>query len=40
MFFGNVNDGKLLFSTAFTQGIFHNFAVTLDFNQKLVGLSI
>lgn len=39
MFFGNVNDGKLLFSTAFTQGVFHNFAVTLDFDQKLVNTS-
>jgi hypothetical protein len=33
--FGNVNDNppKVLFSTPFTQGVFHNFALVLDFNQ-------
>ncbi|KAK3356567.1 hypothetical protein B0T25DRAFT_497215 [Lasiosphaeria hispida] len=31
--FGNLNDGQLLFSTAFTAGVFHNFALTLDFDQ-------
>ncbi|KAK4243452.1 hypothetical protein C7999DRAFT_44743 [Corynascus novoguineensis] len=31
--FGNVNRGELLFSTPFAAGVFHNFAVTLDFNQ-------
>ncbi|KAK0621826.1 hypothetical protein B0T17DRAFT_493998 [Bombardia bombarda] len=32
--FGNVNDGggKVLFSTPFAAGAFHNFAVTLDFD--------
>ncbi|KAK4213780.1 hypothetical protein QBC37DRAFT_400305 [Rhypophila decipiens] len=30
--FGNVNDGQLLFSTAFTPGVFHNFALLLDFD--------
>jgi hypothetical protein len=30
--FGNLNDGQLLFSTAFTPGTFHNFALQLDFN--------
>ncbi|KAJ4393523.1 hypothetical protein N0V93_002735 [Gnomoniopsis smithogilvyi] len=34
MFFGNVNDGNLLFSTAFTEDVFHNFGVTLDFDQN------
>lgn len=34
MFFGNVNDGNLLFSTAFTENVFHNFGVTLDFDKK------
>lgn len=34
MFFGNVNDGNLLFSTAFTEDVFHNFGVTLDFDEK------
>lgn len=34
--FGNVNDGQLLFSTPFTDDVFHNFAVTLDFNAKYV----
>lgn len=34
MFFGNVNDGKLLFSAPFTDDVFHNFAVTLDFDNK------
>ncbi|KAH8912966.1 hypothetical protein BR93DRAFT_942705 [Coniochaeta sp. PMI_546] len=33
--FGNVNDNppKVLFSTPFKAGLFHNFAVTLDFNK-------
>ena len=30
--FGNVNDPQLLFSTPFKAGVFHNFAVTLDFD--------
>ncbi|KAK3991101.1 hypothetical protein QBC44DRAFT_341429 [Cladorrhinum sp. PSN332] len=30
--FGNVNQNQLLFSVPFTPGIFHNFAVTLDFD--------
>lgn len=32
--FGNVNANPVqtLFSTPFTEGVFHNFAVTLDFN--------
>lgn len=32
--FGNVNQNppQVLFSTPFTAGVFHNFAVTLDFN--------
>lgn len=30
--FGNVNDNELLFSVPFQAGIFHNFALTLDFN--------
>jgi glycosyl hydrolase family 131 len=30
--FGNVNDGNLLFSVPFRAGVFHNFAVLLDFN--------
>lgn len=33
-FFGNVNDGNLLFATPFTDGVFHNFAITMDFNKK------
>lgn len=32
--FGNVNDGKLLFNTTFQSGVFHNFALKLDFAQK------
>lgn len=31
--FGNVNSPQLLFSTPFAPGVFHNFAVTLDFNK-------
>lgn len=31
--FGNLNQGQLLFSTAFQAGVFHNFALTLDFDQ-------
>lgn len=33
--FGNVNTNppQVLFSTPFTPGVFHNFAVTLDFNK-------
>ncbi|KAH6649442.1 hypothetical protein F5144DRAFT_588157 [Chaetomium tenue] len=31
--FGNVNQGDVLFSTPFTAGVFHNFALTLDFDQ-------
>jgi hypothetical protein len=31
--FGNLNEGQLLFSTPFTPNIFHNFALTLDFDQ-------
>ncbi|KAK4040411.1 hypothetical protein C8A01DRAFT_15698 [Parachaetomium inaequale] len=31
--FGNVNEGQLLFSAPFTPDIFHNFALTLDFDQ-------
>lgn len=34
MLFSNVKDASLLFSTSFTEGTFHNFGVTLDFNQK------
>jgi len=34
--FGNVNDGELLFSTPFTAGVFHNFALTLDFDALYV----
>jgi hypothetical protein len=34
--FGNVNDGNLLFSTPFTEGVFHNFALTLDFDALYV----
>jgi hypothetical protein len=30
--FGNSNDNLLLFSTPFTAGVFHNFALTLDFD--------
>jgi hypothetical protein len=29
--FGNVNNGQLLFSTAFTEDVVHNFALKLDF---------
>ena len=32
--FGNVNDGNLLFNTTFQAGVFHNFALKLDFNKK------
>ncbi|KAK1757127.1 hypothetical protein QBC47DRAFT_342170 [Echria macrotheca] len=31
--FGNVNQGQVLFSTAFQDGVFHNFALTLDFEK-------
>ncbi len=31
--FGNLNQGKLLFSTPFTDAAFHNFALKLDFNK-------
>ena len=30
--FSNVNQGQLLFSAPFTAAVFHNFAVTLEFN--------
>ncbi|KAM7185466.1 hypothetical protein V8F20_011788 [Naviculisporaceae sp. PSN 640] len=30
--FGNLNDGQLLFSTPFLPGVFHNFAILLDFD--------
>jgi len=30
--FGNVNAARLLFSAPFTAGVFHNFALTLDFD--------
>jgi hypothetical protein len=30
--FGNSNDNFLLFSAPFTPGVFHNFALTLDFD--------
>jgi hypothetical protein len=29
----NVNPPVVLFSTPFTEGVFHNFALTLDFNE-------
>ncbi|SPQ19874.1 44879d5e-d898-4d54-8381-2fd604ce673d [Thermothielavioides terrestris] len=32
--FGNVNQGQLLFSTPFVDGVFHNFALKLDFDQS------
>lgn len=32
--FGNLNDGQLLFNTTFENGVFHNFALQLDFVQK------
>jgi hypothetical protein len=35
--FGNLNQGQLLFSTPFTPNIFHNFALTLDFDQLYGG---
>jgi len=31
--FGNVNQGKVLFSTQFEAGSFHNFALKLDFDK-------
>ena len=34
--FGNLNQGKLLFSTAFEPSTFHNFALKLDFNKLYV----
>lgn len=34
MLFSNVKNASLLFSTKFTEGTFHNFGVTLDFNAK------
>jgi hypothetical protein len=34
--FGNLNQGQLLFSTPFTPNIFHNFALTLDFDKLYV----
>ena len=37
--FGNVNQGKVLFSTPFTADVFHNFALTLDFDQLFVPAS-
>ncbi|KAK2614638.1 hypothetical protein N8I77_001447 [Diaporthe amygdali] len=30
--FGNVKQSQILFNTAFTEGVFHNFGLTLDFN--------
>lgn len=32
--FGNVKQSQQLFSTPFTEGVFHNFGLTLDFNAK------
>lgn len=32
--FGNVKTSQILFNTAFTEGVFHNFGLTLDFNAK------
>lgn len=37
--FGNVNQGDVLFSTPFNAGVFHNFALTLDFDQLFVPAS-
>jgi hypothetical protein len=37
--FGNVNQGEVLFSTPFTPNVFHNFALTLDFDQLFVPAS-
>ena len=34
--FGNTNQNQLLFSTPFTAGVFHNFALTLDFDALYV----
>lgn len=34
MLFSNVKNASLLFSTAFTPGVFHNFGVALDFTRK------
>ncbi|KHJ32949.1 hypothetical protein EV44_g0305 [Erysiphe necator] len=31
---GNVKDGEVLFTTPFTENVFHNFALTLDFNDN------
>jgi len=36
--FGNTNDNLLLFSAPFTAGVFHNFALTLDFDALCVFL--
>jgi hypothetical protein len=38
--FGNVNQGQLLFSTPFLDGVFHNFALTLDFNKLYVVIHV
>lgn len=32
--FGNVKTSQILFNTAFTEGVFHNFGLTLDFTKK------
>ncbi|KAK1828951.1 hypothetical protein QBC39DRAFT_142292 [Podospora conica] len=34
--FGNTNDGQLIFNTTFQNGVFHNFALQLDFAQNTV----
>lgn len=34
MLFSNVKNASLLFNTKFTENVFHNFAVTLDFTKK------
>lgn len=31
---GNVKDGEVLFSTPFSDDVYHNFALTLDFDDK------
>ncbi|RKF73890.1 hypothetical protein GcC1_087027 [Golovinomyces cichoracearum] len=35
---GNVKDGEILFTTPFTEGEFHNFALTLDFDDNHISV--
>ncbi|TQS35507.1 hypothetical protein Golomagni_04073 [Golovinomyces magnicellulatus] len=35
---GNVKDGEILFTTPFTEGDFHNFALTLDFDDNHISV--